>query len=277
MSTRSVIARAGKIEGEFSGTYHHWDGMPTRLGKTMWKLLHGHFKNDLERMLRILIDEHSAWSTIVEKSFRLKPGYSSDHKKKNPVCYCHGERSEKNTLFTHNNLEPSTDIEWLYVFDWEHNRLCVRDVRHSEEVLIELNGEEPDWAIVECGKNFERCAHYAWAHGLLPRTSNLSTQTWLGNRPLEFCDAIGFFIGGKRFAATGSGGNSDYLQRSTGASWPRNTWIASVKARNGKRLDFPVALIGEGGYQPFPGVQWVLPPTKNHPTETIVGGAAVSA
>jgi hypothetical protein len=30
--------------------------------------------------------------------------------------------------------------------------------------VFSLRGDEPDWQVVEWGRNFERCPHYAWAH-----------------------------------------------------------------------------------------------------------------
>ena len=30
--------------------------------------------------------------------------------------------------------------------------------------IYSIRGNEPDWQVVECGANFERCPHYAWAH-----------------------------------------------------------------------------------------------------------------
>lgn len=30
--------------------------------------------------------------------------------------------------------------------------------------VFSLRGPEPDWGVVECGRNFERCKHLAWAH-----------------------------------------------------------------------------------------------------------------
>ena len=79
----------------------------------------------------------------------------------------------------------------------EQNKLFVRDIRAKEDVaVIDLNSDEPNWSVIECGENFERCRHYAWYHGLTPKTSNLSTQTWLGRRPLGFHDAVAFIIDG---------------------------------------------------------------------------------
>ena len=272
MSTRGVIAKVGEHEGEFSGVYHHWDSYCTGLGKALWAHLHGHFKGDIARMLHVLTVEHCGWSTICDKDFRLKPAYSNDFKKTNPACYCHGVRSEKVAPITHAQMSD-TDCDWAYIFDTDKRRMYVRDLNHGAEMIVELDGAEPDWEALECGgeaENWARCGHYAWRHKLLPRTSNLSTQAWLGNKPLDFHDVVAVVVGGKRYAMTGSGGNSEFLSRTSGQRFPRNTWVSSVKARNGKRLDLPVAKIVEEGYAPLPGVTFVYPPTKVNPHETFV-------
>jgi hypothetical protein len=291
MSTRSLIARVGVHEGQFRGRYVHADGYPTGMGSTLWTALHGHFKNNLSAMLAYLIDAPHAvcgWSAIVGKNFSLKPGYTwqkatadgakyevySKHPNyMRPQCFA-GRPGEEPYTFTEKNLEGGTDIEWLYIFDEVERKLFVRDVSAKEDVaIIDLNGDEPDWSEVECGENFERCSHYAWAHGLLPKTSNLSTQTWLGNRPLEFRDAIAFLVGGKRYKATGSGGDAEFMNRCT--AHPKGPWVATVVAGNGCRRDIPVAArTSNGEYLPLSGVTWIYPPTKNtHGRETKVWSA----
>ena len=78
MSTRSVIARP-TTPGHFRGRYHHWDGYPSGVGVTLVELYNGIFKQDLGRMLKVLLDDHPAgWSTINGANFRLKPGYGDD-------------------------------------------------------------------------------------------------------------------------------------------------------------------------------------------------------
>jgi hypothetical protein len=286
VSTRSVIARVGEHEGEFSGVYHHWDGAPTSLGTYLWNLLHGHFKNDLGKMLRTLLDQHSSWSTIVHKDFNVKPGYTNVGTRldgmsleeflnqplnRRPQCHWHGHRHEKNEPYTQTSLEDGTDIEWLYVFDEIERKMFIRDVSAKEDVaIIDMNGDEPNWTLIQCGENFERCSHYAWAHGLTPKTSNLSTQTWLERRPLDLHDAIAFVINGKRLTNSGSGGDADFLSRTQTTRFPSGTWVQSLIAGNGKRMDIPVAKRTNKGFVPLAGVQWVFPPTKNNPQETIM-------
>jgi hypothetical protein len=232
----------------------------------LWQIIRKEFKRNLKVALVSLIDQHPAgWSSLADRS-----------------CYCHPKQSkrpefknrkpEPEQIFTEKNVVTGdTDIEWLFAFDEERKRLCVRDVQHGAESLVELEDARPNWEVIECGEEFERCGHYAWFHKLLPKTSNLSTQVWLGNRPFEFHDAVAFLIDGKRLKSTGSGGNSDYLQRATGRKLPRNTWVSSVIAGNGKRLEVPVAQILPGGlYTPLPGVTFVYPPMKVNPNETLV-------
>jgi hypothetical protein len=266
MSTRSIIARVGDHEGTFVGRYIHWNGYPTWQGPQLLTLLKTKFKGNLHKMLVELIDKHPVgWSVLGED------------------CYCHPQRS-KRAEFKHRRAEAQTqiiteknllnsDAEWVYAFDEEKKRLYIHDVCAKEDVgLIELTGRMPAkkvWNGIECGEHFERCGHMAWAHKLLPRTSNLSTKTYLGLRPLDFHDVIAFVIDGVRYTATGSGGNSDYLARSSGKRYPRGTWVSSVKIGS-ERLDLPVAKIIGSDYAPLPGVVWIMPPTKVNPKETRV-------
>lgn len=258
MSTRGCIARVGEHEGTFKGVYNHSDSYPGWMGPHLLGMLHGQFRDDLASMLRYIIDQHGAgWSSVGSE------------------CFCHptsDRKPESPAFITGETLEADTDIEWLWVFDEENHRLYVRDHRHgSDAATIDLLGPEPDWLQIQCGDELERCSHYAYVH--FPELKGtpmerLSTEAYLGKRELSFQDAIAFIIKGKRYSATGSGGRGDYLNR-TGKSWPSNAWISSVKNGRGQRLDFPVATILSEGYEPYPGVTWVLPPTKDNPVETL--------
>jgi hypothetical protein len=294
VSTRGIIARSTG-EGTFAGRYHHWDSYPSGLGLTLVELYRGHFKQDLNRLLQVLLDEHPAgWSTILHKDFNLKPGYTNIGTRpdrmsidkfqnqplnRRPQCYCHGHRHEDGFL---HDEKSDCGAEWAYVLDEDEKLLHVLDRQkheqsgeyHWQEVgRIDLESEEKiNWTAIECGENFERCSHYAWYHNLLPKASHLGTQTWLGNRPLEFHDAVAFIVDGKRYKATGSGGNSNYLRQMTGENLPPDVWVSSVISGNGKRLEIPVAKITkEDGRVPLPGVQWVFPPTLKTQKETVVG------
>lgn len=87
MSTRSVIAR--KTPSGFKGVYHHWDGYPSGLGATLFGLFNGHFKRDLNAMMKYLVDDHPAgWSTINGADFTLPPGPRKRGEAPCKVCKC---------------------------------------------------------------------------------------------------------------------------------------------------------------------------------------------
>jgi len=273
MSTRGLIARTTG-ESTFEGRYLHWDNYPTERGKQLLEMLHSRFKTDLSAMLHFLIDEHSAgWSVCGEK------------------CFCHGDRHEEAQVVTE---KDDCGAEWAYVFDEEQKvlhvcRMMVRrkgiestvtgmfgfgvDGQYWQDVArIELDKiAEVNWDHVECGENFERCGHYAWKHlPALRDKSNLGMQTWLGREPMNFRDVVAFIVNGQRVKNTGCGGNSDYLRSSKpDKSLPPNTWIQTVVYPNRHRVEIPVAIMTPEGEKPFPGVQWIFPPTFLNPNETV--------
>ncbi len=300
MSTNGIIARSTG-EGTFAGRYHHWDSYCSGLGVFLVELYRGHFKHDLTRMLQVLLDEHTGWSTIVHKDFTLKPGYTNvaqrpegmsieDFQKqplnRRPQCYCHGHRHEEGWI-----ADEKTDCgaSWAYVFETipEHGEEPEQKILHvlsreKHEVSGEYHwqevgrinldcNEEINWTAIECGENFERCSHMAWYHGVVPKTCDLSMQTWLGNRPLDpIHDPVAYIIDGKKYKATGSGGSSDYSR----GHHPRGTWVASLITGNNRRAELPIARYvegeGRGEYQLLDNVVAVYPPTKRNTTETVV-------
>jgi hypothetical protein len=265
MSTRSIVARTGKSEGTFEGVYVHWDGSPTTRVPILMDLLKS-FRGNLAAMLQWLIAEHPrGWSTLQSRRRDCK-------------AYTDGEPF----IFTHETFaRDDGSAEWVFAFDIEQKRLYIRDVLHKEDAgFVDLAAPIPtkeQLYKIECGKNFERCKHYAWVHGLAPKSSRLSTQTYLGRRPLDYDDAVAFIIDGKRYERGGTGFNANYATEYPsvfrGGPFPANSWISSV-TRNRRQKNVPVAKITKDGYQPYPGVQWVMPPTKDNPAETIVGGVA---
>ena len=273
MSTRGIIARVTGAEGQFEGRYIHWDNYPTNRGKQLWAMLHGEFESNVEKMLVCLIDKHPAgWSTLDN---------SSDTGKRE--CYCHPKRKrdadDEGFLFTHETFAKGEDggAEWLYAFDSENNRLFIRDLNHKEDLEpIDLAGPEPEWSVIECGQNFERCHHYAGAHIPALKNTRIGMKTYLGREPFEFHDAIAVIVNGKRFKMTGSGGNAAYLRQSGAIriSEPLlpNAWVSTVIAGNGRRLDIPTAIQENGKFIPYKGVTWVMPPIKTIEQETLVVG-----
>ena len=74
MSTRACIARP---YGEgFRGVYHHWDGYPSGLGASLYRLRWLRYGGDTEAMAAELIDAHPAgWSTINGADWSLPIGF----------------------------------------------------------------------------------------------------------------------------------------------------------------------------------------------------------
>lgn len=127
MSTRAAIARPNG-DG-FLGRYHHWDGYPSGLGATLYWLAQSNdirsavglpptpWDGDVEKMLVVLLDEHTGWSTINDKDFRKSPGYQDlmgQRDEARPECYCHGTRSEEGWAVDEKNASGS-GVEYTYV------------------------------------------------------------------------------------------------------------------------------------------------------------------
>lgn len=175
MSTHSTIARP---DGDsWIGSYHHWDGYPSGVGATLWKLYHEHFKGDIETMRRVLVDEHKGWSTINQADFSLSPGFiehfseldncqecnknkydhaGADHsfashpEKNRPLCYCHGERTE-----TLQHLTPD-DFAGPYLYIMRDEGLEIQEQEYDENDHYRAKGmknlglflwrdAEPNW------------------------------------------------------------------------------------------------------------------------------------
>jgi len=86
MSTRSIIARSTGPD-TFTGRYHHWDGYPSGLGRTLFEIRRDIFANDTAAMLSTLLDQHPAgWSTICGADWSKPAGRSDDQATLCRVC-----------------------------------------------------------------------------------------------------------------------------------------------------------------------------------------------
>ena len=259
MGTRAVIARSTGF-GTYKGVYHHWDGYPSGLGAELFRLATSKkYKGKLEKLTEYVLDKHSAgWSSLMPLS-----------ETKKPECFCHPKRrraaDKTPNWFTEENIIGS-DIEYVYVIDEVNNFMHVIDV-HGEMAtnVVKFDAPEPDWKIVQCGKNLERCTHMAYYHfPEVENTSmrNLSTEAYLGRRPLGFRDVIAVKYQGIRYEMTGSGRRSHMDRNSTAM------WLSSVLAPDGTRLELVTAFIEGDTYEPSPGMIWGFPPTKICPVES---------
>ena len=171
MSTQAAIAR--RHGDGFLGVYHHWDGYPNALGKTLWDLATGAIFKDLPTMLWALIDAHPAgWSSINGADFKLTPGYDelgSGEPGARPQCYCHGDRHEAAQPV---DQDEDGGMEWAYVFDEKTGTMSIlkrvrsdsgrhavgmfgtlgvhagsgeRNDQWTVRWAGPLSGEEPDW------------------------------------------------------------------------------------------------------------------------------------
>jgi hypothetical protein len=94
MSTRSIIGTYdNKTKGEWHGVYHHWDGYPTGVGKTLLSLFK---KKGVNFIRKEIIEKHpEGWSTI-NRNWNKKPintrkahlsDVNDDYKAKPPEHY----------------------------------------------------------------------------------------------------------------------------------------------------------------------------------------------
>jgi len=150
MSTRAIIARS-LPDGEWEGAYHHWDGYPSGLGKTLWDMLHGGSGeagalvfDSVEQLLSYVIDEHPAgWSHLYPARVLVKDSESpsgwdfSDEQR--PECYCHGYFGERDDVkpdrsHLHSPAKFKTRRErynaalfweYIYIFERDHKTLTI--------------------------------------------------------------------------------------------------------------------------------------------------------
>lgn len=190
MATRGAIARLTNVLPlQWKGRYHHWDSYPDGLGRELWKLYHGHFERDLDRMLKELLDEHPAgWSNL--SSLDLEKGLFNALTTGDPLnppdqagpnCYCHGDRAEEAWEVNQDNASGS-GVEWAYVFTSsygvEASDPAAKATRQDAMLIlssytpsgrkaigmfgmgdprahwrlasvVDLRGQEPDWNVIQ--------------------------------------------------------------------------------------------------------------------------------
>lgn len=150
MATRAIIARPTPGDG-WEGRYHHWDGYPDELGRTLWHLPADPHLGGLGGVLRTLLDDHPAgWSSINGKDRALEPGFIEDFPKRSnrPECYCHGDRSEEPWLVRSTDANHG-GAEWAYVIDEPSATFSILRLLGDPPVrllgVFPMGGPEPDW------------------------------------------------------------------------------------------------------------------------------------
>lgn len=160
MSTRAVIAR--KTDAGFTGVYHHWDGYPSGLGKTLFTIHKTHFNKDTDKMLKVLIDAHrNGWSTI-NSNWSLEPQSVRDVDFVGDPPKYYPENDGDGEPITQENASGS-GCEYAYVFEGDTMKILSSFCAEGEKMIgmfgmgdpkaiwqeieiVNLAGDiEPDW------------------------------------------------------------------------------------------------------------------------------------
>jgi hypothetical protein len=184
MSTRGCIARTNNGEG-WQGVYHHWDSYPKGLGKELWDRLHSEYQGDITAFLADAIDNHpSGWSSFPDKCYCHDHNFAKrDGSLAKDSSYY--KPSAPNGRMTSETSDPLF-IEWVYAFDPETRKLAIfshttvnklsptqhgtfceewtlqyqdgtievipaKYYVHKLVAIVDLDGEEPDWQMLEIG------------------------------------------------------------------------------------------------------------------------------
>ena len=214
MSTRSVVARP--VGDGFSGRYVHWNGYPTYQGATLWQMAKVEFKGDVEALLKALIDQGGAWSALGDE--QTWTAYAKKHppmpgEKQRWVKGLGVKMADKSVELVEWHGEEDNffmDAEWIYVLSGGESPIMSVLTGDNPPALIGsffLEGPEPDWQVVECGPELERCQHIAEAH--FPKlegtpSARLSVQQYLGRKPLEPINAASVIVNGEEWKLSGS-------------------------------------------------------------------------
>lgn len=272
MGTRSVVAQP---QGDgWEGRYVHWDGYPLGgVGEAMFKA-HEVLGGPAE-MRRVLIDnEPAGWSILASKrvDFTMPPcWYDGDFPDRHgPVSYtARGE--EGGDLIRHDSEDCG--CEWAYVIG--DQCLSVFERAHDDDShmtgMFGIGSDQATWrlrgtirwesatiqdelGIIECGRNYERCSHYAWHHFPEAGGTSYSTAVWLGLEPPGYRDVTHVLKGGVKYRLTGSGhwlvkGNGDRTHQ----------WFSSVESPGGCQSEmFTHSHPKRGPAKPARGVTWLF-------------------
>lgn len=215
MSTRSIMALADN-DGFKDGVYVHSDGYPSGRGPLLFKMLAAR-GDDLSKLWADIDSaKHHGWSCLNTAQKAPHPSVLGRRGKwvagvgqKYTAAQC-----QDDSRFNWHGEPLDTDAEWVYAFDLDHNIVSIFktvptgrnfDSKPMLMAVVRMDQPEPDWTPIECGANYERCQHMAWAHFPEAKDSNLGATAWLGLRPLTPQDATGCIYNGETWQFTGSG------------------------------------------------------------------------
>ena len=267
MSTPSIIAIP---DGDgFKGRYCHSDGYPTQQLLRLHKVITETFGGDIDAALQVLLYDNYGWSSLcavedppewydkADERFKWVPnvGCAYTLKQDPPDLWCeyHGE----DMLYV--------DAAWVYVIDPSSRRITVFYVDDAPHYVGGFNIDTLDLSDehlteIECGREWERCCHYAWRHfdNIPEECRKIGTREWLGLDPIDtsdFHNAIAVLYYGERFTLTGTGGCPRRFGEYDGRYWDAEC-IDSQGERRTLRIARRYKTVPS---KPAKGVEWIFP------------------
>lgn len=168
------------VDRDFSltpGYIEYGHGPCTQCGCEAWE----HYYQDWESHGRRLTTE--AKESMAQDHYSALGHSYKQPEDRRPQCYCHGDRHEATDELTQQTA-AGVGCEWAYVFDEIGRVMQVLGSFHKDgkkmigmfgmgdpdsqwelAATVPLDGPDPDWGIIECGTNLERCPHYRCLHG----------------------------------------------------------------------------------------------------------------
>ncbi len=205
MSTRSVIARP--FNGGWTGVYCHSDGYPT---------------NQVAAIRRIMRDVHSSHTmgtrdALLARSWEFLPAEHMEQR----LIDSYLNRPEYEVLPGYgialaskikvSSKDDPFGLEWAYVL--HHTGIDVHaclDGGWTFIATVRWSDPAPNLTAIECGSDWSRCSHMAFAHDKRARHTNYGMRVWIGQDPTTYAmDAKWVVINERRRALTGSGYAAD--------------------------------------------------------------------
>lgn len=207
MSTRSIIGTAH--DGGFEGRYCHSDGYPTCRGRQIFETYH-QLGGNLQALIAYAIrpGDTGYWSSYMTPHQNAENNAQPDRApcwlcaepdRDTPSCHlCKGTGTAYNP-HKYTAWQAENGDSWAtHVNDW--GAVWAYLVSESGITVLESAWTEaagaawtriahiawtdtPNWTAIECGEQFERCSHYAWAHfPEVPNTDRMSTSEYLARK-----------------------------------------------------------------------------------------------
>lgn len=248
MSTNALIGTLDTRTGQYRAAYVHGSAYPTEFGPQIAQFIAQ--EGGPHTTVATLLD-YGSWSF-------LSPGWAPTATVHPSAAAARADQSWDGTVpgwgLAHNddatdplegtvNLAPDAaapiDADWAYLFDqtWDTLHVFDREGEHVAALPVHLlaDMDQRAWQDVECGREFERCSHYATAHftDVPAESARLSTRQWIGMEPLGPEDVSIVIWTGATLLNTSGRFYEDGLYRRTGTDW-RSTEFIMVATPSGR-------------------------------------------